>query len=426
MPLELATLLFVAALLALLLGVGFLVLPAMRRREPALVYWGAANVAIVAAAATGSLVAARTIPLEVGAIGAPAVMLLGAALYYGGVRVFDRRPPLLGLHLAAAATLAALLAVFTFVHDSAQIRVVMASAASVSYGCVALYTLLRPGDGGGGRRLLAAAWGGLTLFGVTRTIATLLNDPGRSVLEAGGVHTLAGLVLVVVVVLFNGAGLIMLNGRLTGALERLAHTDALTETLSRGAFLSRAQRALDRSSRNEAPAGVVVFDLDHFKEVNDRWGHPAGDAVLRGVATAVRDALRPADLFGRIGGEEFAVMLADTPATGVRVVAERLRRKIEQCEVRSGRRTMRVTASVGLAVTPTDGATLEALLARADEALYAAKAAGRNRVRAAEGSEDVAAIEAPAEALDAVHDVEIGGARAAAALPRRTGAVERA
>jgi len=382
---ELATLLFVAAVLALLHAVGYLLLPAMRRREPALAYWGAANFAVVCAAVTGTLAAMRVIPIEVAGIIGPAAFLTGATLFYSGVRVFDRRPPLLGLHAAVVVTATILLTLLTFVQDSAQPRVVLISAGSVSYACVAVYTLLRQGDGGGGRWLLAGAWAGLAVFGVARAIVTLIDDPGRSVIDAAGVHAAAGLVLIVVIVLFNGAGLIMLAGRFNSALERLAHTDALTEALSRGAFLSRASRVLERSARDGTPAGIVVFDLDHFKAVNDRWGHPAGDAVLRAVAEAVRGTLRPADLFGRIGGEEFTVLLADTPATGVRVVAERLRRRIEMSEARTGRHALRVTASIGLAVAPTDGTTLEQLLLGADAALYVAKAAGRNRVCAAQG-----------------------------------------
>jgi len=127
---------------------------------------------------------------------------------------------------------------------------------------------------------------------------------------------------------------------------------------------------------------MAIFDIDHFKQVNDRHGHAVGDEVLRGVADALASSKRGEDVLARIGGEEFLVLLAEQGADGARDAAERLRRAAGEAEVRAGDQAVHVTLSGGVALFPSDGADWDHLFAAADRRLYAAKRDGRDRLEA--------------------------------------------
>jgi len=170
---------------------------------------------------------------------------------------------------------------------------------------------------------------------------------------------------------------------LLARLRDMASTDELTGLDNRRKFFEDATRELEIAKRSERSLSVFIVDLDHFKLVNDQWGHAAGDEVLREAAARMRHCLRKTDFIGRYGGEEFAVLLPDTDASGLAALAERLRVSVAATPVRYGDILIPVTASVGVS-TMQSGAkcSLESILDAADQALYAAKDAGRNRVSA--------------------------------------------
>jgi diguanylate cyclase (GGDEF)-like protein len=167
-------------------------------------------------------------------------------------------------------------------------------------------------------------------------------------------------------------------------LRRLANIDALTGILNRRSFVERAEVEIMRARRAGKPLCVLMLDIDHFKQINDTYGHAGGDTALRALAQTLRGAIRPSDLLGRLGGEEFAVLLPDTAPEAALVLAERLRAVVDQSLVNFGGLAIRQTVSIGCAAGLDGEAGLDALLRDADHALYAAKAAGRNRV--ADGS----------------------------------------
>lgn len=165
-------------------------------------------------------------------------------------------------------------------------------------------------------------------------------------------------------------------------LRRLAMTDALTGAANRGAFLEAAERETERSRRFATPLGLVLLDLDRFKSVNDTYGHPFGDAVLAEVSRRLQAALRESDVLGRIGGEEFAVLLPMTDTPAAAETARRLAASVRDAPVSDGLHAITVTASFG--VTAIDPATgFEAARRDADRALYEAKRLGRDRVEVA-------------------------------------------
>jgi diguanylate cyclase (GGDEF)-like protein len=163
-------------------------------------------------------------------------------------------------------------------------------------------------------------------------------------------------------------------------LQELASRDSLTEIYNRRYFLELAGVELERSRRSGRQASLLLIDIDHFKRVNDSFGHSAGDEVLKGVVASIRGLLRDSDLFARIGGEELVVLMPETGLGAARLVAERLRAAIEADRYTLPDNVVAVTASIGLAVTQSPPEPLAELLERADRALYVAKAAGRNRV----------------------------------------------
>jgi diguanylate cyclase (GGDEF)-like protein len=169
--------------------------------------------------------------------------------------------------------------------------------------------------------------------------------------------------------------------------ERTAHsaiTDGLTGLYNHAHFLATLKREVQRCRRSTLKLALVMFDLDNFKRLNDERGHVEGDRVLIKVAALVRESLRDVDLPARYGGEEFALILPDTSRTGAFVVAERIRKRIED-HFRRRRGVLPVTVSGGAASFPDDAQDVEELVRRADEGLYRSKAEGKNRITLVQG-----------------------------------------
>jgi len=156
-----------------------------------------------------------------------------------------------------------------------------------------------------------------------------------------------------------------------------ARTDPLTELPNRRAFDDEMARLIARRRRKRAPFALILIDVDHFKQFNDRMGHPAGDQVLKQIARALAQQARREDLVARVGGEEFAVLVPDELAEGACLAAERIRQKVETLPLVLSENRVQVTISLGVAVMATEK-DAAALIAHADAALYASKAAGRN------------------------------------------------
>jgi len=165
-------------------------------------------------------------------------------------------------------------------------------------------------------------------------------------------------------------------------LERLASTDELTQVANRRAIDEALRRDLARADRDAKPLSVILIDVDHFKSVNDTWGHATGDAVLSALGRLLKQMLRASDVAGRWGGEEFLCILPNTDSSGAQVVAERLRTTLPLNTVAGPRGPVQVTASFGIATVRGPGCrnASEGIMRRADSALYLAKDQGRDRV----------------------------------------------
>ncbi|MHB8492629.1 MAG: GGDEF domain-containing protein [Solirubrobacteraceae bacterium] len=168
------------------------------------------------------------------------------------------------------------------------------------------------------------------------------------------------------------------NLRNLAVAELRAATDALTGLPNHRMVQETARLMAAQAGRNVTPLAVLALDLDHFKRVNDVYGHGKGDDVLAAVGTALSSAVRDSDFVGRNGGEEFLVLLPDTGQEGTRLAAEKIRERVAQVALPTGERVL--TVSVGIALLPEHAADPATLLRLADRALFAAKANGRNRV----------------------------------------------
>jgi diguanylate cyclase (GGDEF)-like protein len=167
-------------------------------------------------------------------------------------------------------------------------------------------------------------------------------------------------------------------------LSELSARDALTGLYNRWYVMEKIESEMNRSLRHGSPVAVLMIDIDHFKRVNDTWGHAVGDRVLKSVGQVLRDSCRVYDVPGRYGGEEFCVVLPETKLGSSPAVAERIRSRVESAFVPVDHTSINVTASIGVAGLDEETAdailTASALIDRADRALYVAKHRGRNRV----------------------------------------------
>lgn len=330
------------------------------------------------------------------------------ALFHVGVQRFCGRPPPWRTLLAGTGAVAAGIVYWRYVDDDVNARVLVVS---VFHGAVCMWTGLtlwrnrpRPGHDrhgmplplpGGNRRRDAvrgprAPWiitaGFALLFAVGHGIRGMVSLDALlagDTLAAPGFHPVFLAVGALVMPAMTMGAVLMIHGAIVERLEAVANTDYLTGVLSRKAFEEQAARVLAFAEARGMPVALLIVDVDHFKVVNDTHGHAAGDAVLTAFSAAVADTIRQGDLIGRLGGEEFAVLLPGASDHEASRIAERVRAAAAAQMVRWHGVVIPYTVSGGLASWQ-KGEDFAALAARADTALYVAKLAGRNRTRSHE------------------------------------------
>jgi diguanylate cyclase (GGDEF)-like protein len=168
--------------------------------------------------------------------------------------------------------------------------------------------------------------------------------------------------------------------RAYGHVKRQAETDELTGVLNMRAFSAMAERVSHQAERYARPYSLLMIDSDSLKEVNDAHGHESGNRLLRQIVECIQSQLRQTDVVARYGGDEFVVLLPETPCSGAVGVAERIRRKVETTALATREKGLTATVSIGVACYPTHGVDFEAVLEKADQGMYASKSGGKNRV----------------------------------------------
>lgn len=379
LPILLVSLLSISALVAVMLGVAWLDLG----RAPHARTWSAAFAVAALAWLLPLANAVDWIGWQAAAVLMPGLGGLASACIAIGFRERAGLPvwrwPLLGV---AAAQAVVQLVLRLAASDISWI--VPLTALNAAMFALAARTLR--GRRQGERAAERVAEVGLALL----TLANLLVLAGMLGITAGLVtirlDRLATVTLVLLPVIGTGIGLftiILLTADLADRTRRLAATDMLSGLLNRRGFEAAARTLLAATRRKARGVALVLLDLDHFKAINDRFGHPAGDRVLQGVAQRIGQAIGRRDIFARIGGEEFALILTDVDAQAAACAVEVLRRQVETMTPDLPE-PCSITASFGVAVSADGNETLSDLLLRADRALYRSKETGRNRVTVAD------------------------------------------
>jgi diguanylate cyclase (GGDEF)-like protein len=395
--LDIPTLSFVAISLAALLGL-FLILSWLQERDVrALAWWGAAYLIGASSVALWTVPGAfLPVPQEIPA----ALIFVACGMVWNGVRLFQGRR-ILPLAIIGGAMIWLSLGQLPAVAAGANLRIAIGAVIVAGYTFFIAFELRRERRKSLYSRaaaIIVPALHAVIFLSPIGIRAFLPLSMGQRWIDVFALETMVYAVGAAFIVL------LMVKDHHVHIQRHAASTDPLTGLLNRRAFLDGARALRSLQGRQREAVTLLMFDLDHFKSINDTFGHAVGDDVLRLFATSIRSSMRANDIVGRIGGEEFAAIVpASLGATNK--IAERIRASFERVGAIVGEHATGVTVSIGTACAPEAETDIEELLARADVALYRAKADGRNRVRTWEDEpppDDATRLIAAARASNAV------------------------
>ena len=377
MSLDSMTLYFVATMVAALLG-AMLLFFGKQESNPALKWWGTAYLLGAASVALWTLASnslGEMLSLALNAVG-----FVACGMVWNASRVFHgRKPNLPGLVLGAIAWIAAVMMLDP--HASAM-RLTIGAAIVAVYAALTAHELWSER-----RKSLKRRWPAIAvpvLHGFVLMLPIVLGDllrPDDDKFTSSIWVTIFSIELVLYAVGTVFVIFMLVSERRVSTHRTAAAMDPLTAMFNRRGFAEACSRVIEREAKAGRPVTVLIFDIDHFKRINDSFGHPAGDEILKLFAAIVVSNLRISDISGRIGGEEFAALLPCALEEGV-FVADRVREAFATSGITCEDGPVDTTVSIGVAGGPA-GTELEVLLAAADTALYQAKRGGRNRVEAA-------------------------------------------
>jgi diguanylate cyclase (GGDEF)-like protein len=378
MSFDTSTLYLFATMVAGMLG-AMLMFFGKQEKIPALKWWGSAYLLGAISIAIWTVGGARLGPMLTLALNA--VGFVACGMVWNASRVFHgRKPNLPGLVLGAIAWVGTVL---MLPPADSVLRL------SIGAAIIAIYAGLTAAElWSERRRATQRRWPAIVvpvMHGCVLMLPILLGSFFRSHDEAFSTSIWVTVFSVELVLYAIGTVFVifmLVSDRAVTAHKTAASMDPLTGMLNRRGFAEASARVIEREAAAGRPVTVMIFDIDHFKSINDRFGHPAGDEILKLFSTIVVNNLRISDLSGRIGGEEFAALLPCSLEEGV-LAAERVRECFEASGIECEEGAVDTTVSIGVAGGPA-GTELEVLLAAADTALYQAKRGGRNRVEAAE------------------------------------------
>ena len=310
------------------------------------------------------------------------ILALGLSFTAIALRLFSGVPERRLRLFVTTALVAAVAIWFTYVEPSLHWRVVLIPGLlAVLAGSNARAIFRVGGPGSAIPTVTAAVFAIGTVLLVGRSLNELLAPlPAGALFDTSVANFACFGLLGLLPVLTTVGFLLMCTERSQLELERAARLDYLTGICNRRAMQDLAQRAIASSRRHGTPLALMIIDVDHFKRINDQLGHQGGDRALVEAVSRIRDSLRSEDLVGRLGGEEFVVLMPNTDAQSALAAGERIRTAFTVQAMNIDGQALPVTVSVGVAVMQAEDQQFSQLLRRADHAMYAAKAAGRNRV----------------------------------------------
>ena len=320
----------------------------------------------------------RVLPASIVMLCGNALLMSGLGFFYFGSQLFLRQRCTWQAWALAGAALLAGLGVFWWIQPDFRARTVLfASAAAICSGAHA-WLLLRHGRGFAAR-LMAQVLLVLCSVLVLRAATTFWHDaPDSTRTTQALMQQVYAVSLHLSALLLSIGSLLMISERVRYEFEYQATHDGLTGALTRRGIFQACEAEWARWQRYGRPFSVLLLDIDHFKRINDRWGHQAGDRVLQDCTRQIMARLRSTDVLGRYGGEEFVVLLQEADAEAAQAAAERIRQSLRLQAAIPG--IPEYTASIGVATATAEDDCFDAMLKRADMGLYQAKASGRNQV----------------------------------------------
>jgi diguanylate cyclase (GGDEF)-like protein len=382
MNLDVNTLFMVTIYVEAILGLLLLFAWAQNTAITAVCWWGFAN--LIRAASVVLFGMYGSVPDLVSIDLANALLFTAFAVTWTGARVFDGRP-VEPVYMVTGAVLWLLICRLPVLADAVQARAMIASGIVTAYTWLTAYEFWR-----GRSEQLLSRWPAVFML-FAQGALFLLHTPLVTLLPWSTTNGMLGSVWLTVLsfdsLLFTISVafilLAMAKERTELCHRNAAMLDPLTGIANRRSFLQDAARLAKRYSDNPRPTAVLLIDLDHFKSINDHFGHALGDRVLETFTQAARQSLRSTDLLGRLGGEEFAAVLYDTSREKAVAVAERIRLAFAQAAQEVDGQPVGATLSIGIAYCEEAALDITELLAQSDQALYFAKENGRNRVEVA-------------------------------------------
>ena len=325
--------------------------------------------------ACGVLVSTRGIFPDLVSISLPTLLLwLGMFMAYVGTQQFFGITLRKRYWLAFIGIVGIAQVWFTVLNPDYRARLVLTTSMAATLASVHAAFVLRQGGLTFGRGLTAGVLATMAAIQLLRLSTVSLVPAGAHYFDSDPIHLVYIASFTFAMLLFSVSTLLLASERLHTEFEYQASHDSLTQALTRRRMNDACANELERCHRHGRHMALLLIDLDHFKVVNDTWGHQAGDQVLVNFVKDVQTVLRQPDLLGRLGGEEFLVLLPETTMDEALAVAERIRESCARTRPGPG-----CTASIGVATNRSDSDTIDSLMARADSAMYRAKARGRNR-----------------------------------------------
>lgn len=308
-------------------------------------------------------------------------LLYSATLSYLGSQRFYQQTTTHRKWAALVVTCAPVFAWFTVVYPSYLVRIELFSLVMICILVAHVRLLLRSITVNYFARVAAVVLSVQIVFLILRMVTLALDNAAQGVFDTSLMQVIHLMVYAFAGLLITVSQVLMASERMRLEFQHVATHDHLTGALSRGAFIEACEQELERCQRHSRVLSLMMMDLDHFKAINDTHGHLVGDRVLIDFVKQASQQLRRPDRLGRFGGEEFVLLLPDTPLEEASLVAERIRERIEKFCVDPA-----CTVSMGVTTSSLRNEDVDQLIARADAALYRAKKAGRNRVELEPGA----------------------------------------
>lgn len=352
----------------------------IHRGMPGLALWAAGTLAI--SFGVLGIYLRGSLPPSVSIIFVNLVIHAGLILTWLGIEAFFQRPLPYRWGLAILALSAAGLLYFTFINTAAPPRIVFLMCISAMLAALRAGSLLRDLRPATRFSQILASIPLICqgLFSLALAVAAWRLPPSGQAITQVSISGWIFLIPMLLSIAVVFTAVLLVNQTIAARLQEAARQDPLTGALTRRALEEAGEIEVVRSRRHGSALSMLLLDIDHFKLINDKHGHPVGDVVLRQFSERVRQCLRREDMFGRIGGEEFCALLPSTPVEGAVNLAERIRGAIADLRIDAGDEMLSIEVSIGVAAFGTHGVDWSDVTRHADAALYAAKRAGRNQV----------------------------------------------